>query len=90
LTIGKKFRINPSKLIRKKNEEDDTDEIKEDKGYFCSELVASALKRVGLLDKELASSRYWPGDFSNELLERSVKLNKGARLGEELVIDFNL
>lgn len=32
-------------------------------GFFCSELVAAALKKMGLLDPKISSSQYWPGKF---------------------------
>lgn len=31
-------------------------------GFFCSELIASAFKFVGLLDKNASSARYLPGN----------------------------
>ncbi len=49
-TIGKPFKINATKLFRKKNESDNAEKIKQDKSFFCSELVATAYKRVGILD----------------------------------------
>ena len=63
-SVGKKFKVNPSKLLRKKCDSDTNNIIKDDKTYFCSELVASAFKRLGILDSELAASKYWPGHFS--------------------------
>lgn len=53
--IGKKYRLNPTKIFRRKYEKD-SDNIKHDKSYFCSELVASAYKRLGLLPKDIAAS----------------------------------
>ena len=81
-SIGKRFKINASKIFRKKCESDTAEVIKDDKTYFCSELVASAYKRLGLLDKELAASKYWPGDFSQEDSSKKLTLLKGAYLGE--------
>lgn len=79
-TIGKPFKLNPTKLLRNTNEGDRKDKIKENKGFFCSELVATGYKRLGLLDPTIAASKYWPGDFSSE---QQMKLLKGAKLGEE-------
>ncbi|TNV83772.1 hypothetical protein FGO68_gene10927 [Halteria grandinella] len=84
-TIGKPFKLNPTKLLRHTNEGDRKDKIKESKGFFCSELVATGYKRLGLLDPTMAASKYWPGDFSGE---QQMKLLKGARFGEEQTIDF--
>jgi uncharacterized protein YycO len=52
------------KLFRNKNDQDSAQVIKENKSYFCSELVATAFKRLGLLEPEKAASKYWPGEFS--------------------------
>jgi len=60
-----KYRLNPSKIFRKKYEQD-AENITDDKSYFCSELVASAYKCLGLLPKEISASQYWPGNFSTK------------------------
>jgi uncharacterized protein YycO len=62
--LGKPFKLNPMKLFRNKNDQDSAQIIKETKSYFCSELVATAYKRLGLLEPEKAASKYWPGEFS--------------------------
>jgi hypothetical protein len=33
--------------------------------FFCSELVAAALKEAGLMRNEKSSCNYWPGDFGD-------------------------
>ena len=43
-----KYKLNPSKIFRRKYEKDAQD-INKDKTYFCSELVASAYKCLGIL-----------------------------------------
>jgi uncharacterized protein YycO len=43
-----KYKLNPSKIFRRKYE-NDAENIKKDKSYFCSELVASAYKCIGIL-----------------------------------------
>ena len=88
--VGKRFKLNPVKLLRKANERDLDHQIKEDKSFFCSELIATALKRVGLLASDVAASQYWPGYFSAENPSKAVKLQNEAYLGEEFLIDFNL
>lgn len=35
-----------------------------DKGYFCSEIVAKAYKKLGILPKSYASTQYWPKHFN--------------------------
>ena len=59
--VGKKYKINATKILRRRSLRDASDNIKESKSYFCSELVASAYKRLGLLPEEKSASQYWPG-----------------------------
>ncbi len=73
-TLGKPFKINPIKLLRATNENDHSHKIKDSKSFFCSELVATAYKRLGLLDHQRAASKYWPGEFSQEDRGSEVKL----------------
>lgn len=54
--------------------------------FFCSELVAAAYKRLGLLPKNVSSTQYWPGSFS---YEHEMTLEGGATLGQEYLIDFS-
>lgn len=63
--LGKKYDLGAMKLLKMESDFN-WENIKEDKerGYFCSELVAKALKSVGLLDERKASGRYWPVDFA--------------------------
>ena len=63
--IGKKYKLNATKILRKKYDKD-SENINDDKSYFCSELVASAYKCLGLLPKDISASQYWPGNFSNK------------------------
>lgn len=58
-TIGKKFNASIKKIIGKR-------ETNGNEGYFCSELVASAYKKAGILPSDVPSSNYWPGNFAGE------------------------
>ena len=49
---------------------------------FCSELVAEAYQRLGLLSEEKPSNEYTPADFSEK---RDIALLAGS-LGPEIVI----
>lgn len=51
---------------------------------FCSELIAEAYQQMGLLTEEEPSNEYTPKDFSQE---KSLKLQQGYSLGNEIVID---
>ncbi len=59
-SIGKKYDLRALKLMRKTS----GDEEEPGRGYFCSELVAKVYKKFGLLEREKASSSYWPVDFT--------------------------
>ena len=37
------------------------------KTYFCSELVASLYKALGLLEKTKSATQYWPVTFAKDL-----------------------
>jgi len=57
--------------------------------FFCSELVAAAYMRVGLLDGERQSATaFYPSDFNEHNSARLLKLQHGAALGPELRVDF--
>ena len=79
---GKKFGIGPGKLIGKNSEIQPGTEV----NFFCSELIASAYKAMGIIPNTVKSSSIWPNDFSNE---RKLPLVNSA-LGQEMLIDFDL
>jgi len=58
----------------------------EQRTYFCSELVAKCLKKVGLLRPNPASCQYLPCDFSEA---KSIELLQGCNFGEEVVMRFD-
>lgn len=79
---GKKFGIGPGKFIGKQNEV----EPGEENTFFCSELVASAYKAMGVFPSDLKSSTIWPADFMDA--KKLPLVN--ATLGPEMMIDFDL
>ena len=83
--IGLKYKLTPSKIFSKKCE-NENDIINEEKSFFCSELVASAYKCLGLLPQEISASQYWPGNFSNK---GGLKLQMNAILEDEQFIQFD-
>ena len=83
----KRYSLAMTKLFRKKYAKDSDQNIKPDKTYFCSELVASVYKNLGLLPHKISASQYWPVSFSSR---KSVKLLNGAFLDEEKLLEFNL
>lgn len=57
--------------------------------FFCSELVATAYMRVGLIDSESHSAtQFFPSDFNMDNSARLLNLRDGAELGPELLVDF--
>jgi hypothetical protein len=67
------------------NEADDLSSV------FCSELVAAAYIRLGLLAPDRPSNAYIPGDFcsKNAGSRRAARLAPGAALSRERVVDCN-
>jgi hypothetical protein len=60
-------------------------ENKEDlSSLFCSELVAEAYQRMGLLEEAPPSNEYTPKDFSQE---KGLRLMRDYSLGNEILID---
>ncbi|CAD8157666.1 unnamed protein product [Paramecium octaurelia] len=55
--------------------------------YFCSQLVAQAYKKTGILQTELSATQFWPGSFSNE--KQDLELTN-AKLSDEYLIGFNM
>eukprot|EP00501_MAST-03F_sp_TOSAG23-6_P001288 GSMAST32.ASY1.ANO1.1336.1 assembled CDS len=57
---GKPYSLTPAKLLRNKKRKSKTPALE---NFFCSELVAAALKAMGALENRKSSSYYWPCDF---------------------------
>lgn len=79
---GKSFSLTASKIFNGGNVNPG-----EETGFFCSELVASAYKAMGVISSEFCASKYWPQDFSKE---KEIIMEAGARLDRELLIDFEI
>jgi len=78
------YGLEAAKWLRKKSVMTETWD--EQRTYFCSELVAKCLKRVGLLRPNPASCQYLPCDFSGA---KSIELLEGCNFGEEVVMRFD-
>lgn len=62
---GRKYDLTAAKIFKLESDFDwNSMRENEDRGYFCSELVAKAYKSSGLLDEKKSCGRYWPVDFS--------------------------
>jgi len=84
--VGKKYGLNASKLLNRTEKEIEV-EISEDKTYFCSELIAACYKRIDVLPNNVSASQYLPSTFG---VGKKLALKEGAKLGDELLIDFHL
>ena len=82
---GKPYSCTPGKLMRRNSKGDGVESSKQD-GFFCSELVAAALKRMGLLNRRMANSYYWPGSYVKGA-DIDKNLSDGVKLGDLIVVD---
>jgi hypothetical protein len=78
--VGKKFSLSITKLFQKGTT---LESAMAAKSFFCSELVATFYKALGILPLSIASSRYLPKDFSES---GALGLLNGALLMDEQVI----
>ena len=89
-TLGNSYSISlKNVLFRRKSvnpRSQDSQDI-DSREFFCSELIAKAYKEAGLLNSEEASWAFMPADFSKE--SKRLKLEKGAKLSEEVLIRFD-
>jgi hypothetical protein len=60
----------------------------DDTSFFCSELVAEAFQRMGLLSDKPSASEYTPHDFSSER-RRALPLLLGATFDPEVLVCRN-
>lgn len=79
---GLPYSLSVGKLIRRELGESND-------AFFCSELIASAYMRVGLLDSNTYSaSAFYPSSFNAANSDREFKLEQEALLGPELAVEF--
>ena len=79
---GKAYKFTPIKLLSRSKKRDPGEED----DFFCSELIASAYKALRILSENVAANSFLPGNFSDE---KNLDLLE-AKLGPELIIDFDL
>jgi len=85
-SVGKKYKITPTKLLKRKSTMKEDENI-ENRTFFCSELVAACYKKIGLLPQDVSAAQYLPGSFA---AEKKLVLQNNAKLGDETLIDFNI
>ena len=69
-------------------------------GFFCSELVAEAYKRMGLLPDTVTSNKFLPGDFASSvfgrnnvddwLVEGTLQVERKVELGVDYMVCVDL
>ena len=79
---GKPYSLSAGKLFLIKQSTEDPQK------FFCSELVAEALKTIGLLTTERVSASWWPKDFQDggnieKVLHPSWKMEETRELDME-------
>lgn len=84
---GKQYGLSLGKILTTKSDigsQSRQHEIHEDRQFFCSELVAKALKVLGVIkDLNLSSTKYYPGCFEvGQKVDRNLK--DGVCLGPVL------
>jgi len=84
MVIGRKYGLWTPSALKRKNSVLCADDP--NRSFFCSELVACAYKRVGLLPDHQASCTYVPGAFAECT---KMRLLKGAFLGPEEKLIFD-
>merc|ERR1712176_1362873 len=58
--------------------------------FFCSQLVAEALKVLGVIPRGLSSTQFWPSTFSVSQ-DPPIECTEGCSFGDaDLSIDFKL
>ena len=94
-TAGMPYRMTVSSLMQAEQHERIEGSIRKEiklinDGFFCSELLALALKRLKLIDSSIAPNKYWPGNFSTENPATEIKLEGEAFYSEEFTLDLDL
>lgn len=65
--LNRPYKFNFSKLFRANNSEDfNVETLKQNKAFFCSELVASVYKNMGLILPDKSASSFLPGQFQEK------------------------
>eukprot|EP00828_Plagiopyla_frontata_P043350 TRINITY_DN6731_c0_g1_i1.p1 TRINITY_DN6731_c0_g1~~TRINITY_DN6731_c0_g1_i1.p1 ORF type:complete len:268 (-),score=39.93 TRINITY_DN6731_c0_g1_i1:177-980(-) len=82
-SISLKKLMQKQSVIQQQDQQAQKDKTRE---FFCSELVASAYKRAGLLPQDKSAMQYWPGDFAQK--NSSFPLLNGV-LSEEFLLYFD-
>ena len=83
---GRTYNLDLTTLMKSTWDDDDTDNIPDEKTFFCSELVASCHKVLGIIPKEVPSSCFWPSTFTkpSAYINDTVVIKGGDNYYEDL------
>ena len=84
---GRAYERNKFELIKASNERAFRNTVEDLSSLFCSELVAEAYQRLGLLTEDKPSNDYAPVDFSHD---RMQSLQGHFYLSEEIAFSVNV
>lgn len=87
-TLGKEYRLKGCGIcfVESMKDFEKNNEWSKSKGFFCSQLVAAAFYKCGIMPYDYDSRHFLPGAFSQSA---NIKLNTGFSLGQEMIIDFS-
>ena len=69
-----------------KKEHEKLNNWKQSEGFFCSQLVAAAYVKCGILEYDSGTGSFLPGAFGHH---KNLKLTKNFSLGPEVIIEFS-
>ncbi len=86
-TTRKNYTLNCCNIIcTKKKAYEENNEWGKSDGFFCSQLVAAAYLRCGILTYDKGTGFYLPGSFSQS--HKNMILQKPYSLGPEVILEF--
>jgi hypothetical protein len=86
-TQEKKYVLSCSAILcYKKKEYEQTNDWKKSKGFFCSQLIAAAYLKCGIMNYNKGSNGYLPGSFGHN---KNLHITDNYSLGPEIIIDFS-
>jgi len=85
--IGKPYSLTFGKLFQRKSVSSGGDPT--DEAFFCSQLVAEALKVLEVIPRGVSSTQFWPSTFS-VANKQPLETLEGCSFRQELTIDFSM
>jgi hypothetical protein len=81
--LGRPYEKNEAQMIRATRKGPLRNRVEDLSSVFCSELIAAAYQRMGLLDRSKLSNNFTPADFTTEV---DLPLGLRAQLGPEIIV----